>query len=109
MLIASANLVMALSLGLILSASFGTAVTVALVAIASLGAAIGPVGIAALLTAETPAGTGATMTVNTALTALGAAGGGAIGGLLLAIGGYSAMMIFLPMFAMLASALVWRR
>jgi predicted MFS family arabinose efflux permease len=109
MLIASATLVMALSLGLILSASFGTAVTIALLSIASLAAAIGPVGTAGLLTAETPAGTGATMTVNSAFNNLGAAGGGAIGGLLLAIGGYSAMAIGLPIFAMLAAALVWRR
>jgi predicted MFS family arabinose efflux permease len=71
--------------------------------------AVGWVGLAALLTAETPAGSGATMTLSGALFNVGAAGGAAIGGLLLALGGYAALALGLPVFAIAAAALVWRR
>jgi hypothetical protein len=39
---------------------------------------------------------------------LGAAGGGAIGGLLLALSGYEALAIGLPVFALGAGLLAWR-
>jgi predicted MFS family arabinose efflux permease len=46
-----------------------------------------------LLSAEAPGGSGTVMVLNGALTNLGAAGGGALGGILLAIGGYSTLGI----------------
>ena len=109
LLIALANLIMAVALGLSFSPFIGVAGAIALMAIAALTGAVGWVGIAALMTTETPAGSWATMTLNGALFNLGAAGGGAIGGLLLALGGYSAMALGLPLFAIAAAALVWRR
>jgi predicted MFS family arabinose efflux permease len=109
MLIASANLIMAVTMGLAFSTHIGVAGTIALLPLAAFSGAVGWVGIATLLTTETPAGTGATMTLNGALFNLGAAGGGAIGGLLLALGGYSAMAICLPLFGIAGAVLVWRR
>jgi DHA1 family inner membrane transport protein len=109
LLIAVANLMMAVALGLAFSPFIGAAGTVALMPVAALTGAVGWVGIVALMTAETPAGSGATMTLNGTLFNLGAAGGGAIGGLLLALGGYSAMALCLPLFSIAAAVLVWRR
>jgi MFS transporter, DHA1 family, inner membrane transport protein len=109
LLIAVANIAMAASMGLSFSMVFGTAGTVALFPLVGLTGAVGWVGLAALLTAETPAGSGATMTLSGALFNLGAAGGAAIGGLLLALGGYAALALGLPLFAVAAAALVWCR
>ena len=100
---------MAAALGLSFSPFMGIAGSVAFLVLAAFTGAISWVGVATLLTAETPAGTGATMTLNGALFNLGAAGGGAIGGLLLALGGYTAMAICLPLFAVAGAFLVWRR
>jgi predicted MFS family arabinose efflux permease len=108
-LISLASLIMAAALGLSFLQFTGTAGAIGFLALAAFSGAIGWVGIATLLTAETPAGTGVTMTLNGALFNLGAAGGGAIGGLLLALGGYSAMAICLPLFAVAGAVLVWRR
>jgi len=63
---------------------------------------------AALMTAETPSGAGTTMTLNGSLFNLGAAGGSAIGGALLALSGYQALSIGLPIFALGAALLSWR-
>ena len=62
----------------------------------------------ALLTAETRSGAGTTMTLNGSLFNLGAAGGGAIGGMLLALSGYEALAIGLPIFGLGAALLSWR-
>jgi hypothetical protein len=40
---------------------------------------------------------------------VGAAGGGAIGGLLLALSGYGALAIGVPLFGLASAALAWRR
>ena len=61
----------------------------------------------ALLTAETPSGAGTTMTLRV-LFNLGAAGGSAIGGALLALSGYEALAIGLPVFGLGAALLSWR-
>jgi predicted MFS family arabinose efflux permease len=52
----------------------------------------GRVAVAALLTANSPAGLGTTMTLHDSLFNLGAAAGGAIGRLLLALARYSALL-----------------
>ena len=62
----------------------------------------------ALMTAETPSGAGTTMTLSGSLFNLGAAGGSAIGGALLALSGYQALAIGLPVFALAAALLSWR-
>jgi DHA1 family inner membrane transport protein len=90
------------------SGRVGTAGAVVAVAGASLMWGMGGVAMTAVLTAETPSGAGTTMTLSGSLFNLGAAGGGVIGGLLLALSGYEALAIGLPVFALGAALLSWR-
>ena len=76
--------------------------------LAGFAGSLGWVAIAALLTAESPAGAGTTMTLHGSLFNLGAAGGGAIGGLLLASAGYGALALGLPLFGVASALLAWR-
>jgi MFS transporter, DHA1 family, inner membrane transport protein len=70
-------------------------------------AAISGVGVPALLAAESPAGAGTTMVLNGSILNLGAAGGTTLGGLLIALGGYQALGIGLPIFTLFAAILAW--
>jgi DHA1 family inner membrane transport protein len=92
----------ALLIALAFSARVGTPGSITLI--------MGMEGVAmtALLTAETPSGAGTTMTLNGSLFNLGATGGSAIGGALLALSGYQALAIGLPIFALGAALLSWR-
>jgi predicted MFS family arabinose efflux permease len=99
---------MALLMGLAFSEVLGPIGTVAVLPFAALAGAFGWVAIASLLTAESPAGAGTTMTLHGSLFNLGAAAGGAIGGLLLALAGYGALAIGLPIFGLASALLVWR-
>ena len=108
-LVAGANIAMAILMCIAFSAAFGTAGSVAVLPLAGFAGAVGWVGLASLLTSETPAGVGATMTLSGALFNLGGASGGALGGLLLYLAGYTALAICLPIFALASAALVWRR
>jgi predicted MFS family arabinose efflux permease len=98
---------MALLMGLAFSAVLGPIGTVALLPFAACAGAFGWVAIASLLTAESPAGAGTTMTLHGSLFNLGAAAGGAIGGLLLALAGYGALAIGLPVFGLGSALLAW--
>jgi predicted MFS family arabinose efflux permease len=71
----------------------------------SLAASMCSVGVSALLAAESPAGAGTTMVVNGSLINAGTAGGAALGGVLIAFGGYGALGLGLPLFAFAAAAL----
>ena len=97
--------------GLVLGAIFvlplGTAATLALLPLAGFGGAVGFVGLATLLSAGTPGGAATTMVLNGSVINLGSAGGAALGGLLLAMGGYEALGIGLPLFALGAAVLAW--
>lgn len=95
----------ALFFGLAFSAHVGAFAAVALIAAAALVAGIEGVAMTTLLTAETPGGAGTTMTLNGSLFNLGAAGGSAIGGALLASAGYGALAIGLPLFGLAAALL----
>ena len=95
----------AVLIALAFSARVGTAGAVVAVAGASLMMGVEGVAMTAVLTAETPSGAGTTMTLSGSLFNLGAAGGGAIGGLLLALSGYEALAIGLPVFALGAALL----
>jgi len=108
-LVAGANMAMAVLMGLAFSAVLGAAGSVALLPLAGIAGAVGWVGLASLLTTETPAGVGATMTLSGAVFNLGGAAGGAFGGLLLYLAGYTALAVCLPVFAVASGALVWRR
>src|SRR5215211_2863636 len=106
-LLVGGNVVMALLMGLAFSAVLGPIGTVAVLPFAALAGAFGWVAIASLLTAESPAGAGTTMTLHGSLFNLGAAAGGAIGGLLLAFAGYGALAIGLPIFGLGSALLAW--
>ncbi|MBA3450931.1 MAG: MFS transporter, partial [Chloroflexia bacterium] len=104
-LLIAGNFAMALLMGLAFSAILGPAGTVAMLPLAGFAGSFGWVAVATLLTADSPAGVGTTMTLHGSLFNLGAAAGGAIGGLLLALGGYDALAVGLPIFG-LGSALL---
>ena len=107
--VAIGNVAMALLLMVVFSAWLDTAVTVGVLALAGAAAAIGWVGLTALMTSETPAGAGTTMVLNGALFNLGAAAGTAIGGVLLAVGGFSALAVGLPVIGVGSALCLWSR
>ena len=98
----------AVLIALAFSGRVGTAGAIIPIAGTSLMLGVEGVAMTTLLTAETPSGAGTTMTLNGSLFNLGAAGGGAIGGLLLAVSGYQALAIGLPVFALGVALLSWR-
>ena len=104
-LVAAANAALALLTGLVFAAPFDAVVIVALLALAGIAGAAGWAGTATLLTEQTPAGAGTTMALNGSLFNVGAAGGSALGGGLLAVGGYVALGLALPLFALAAALL----
>jgi MFS transporter, DHA1 family, inner membrane transport protein len=82
-------------------------VVLPLLLVASMAAAICSVSVVALLADESPAGAGTTMVLNGSVLNLGTAGGAVLGGTLIAFGGYPALGIGLPLFALVAAALAW--
>jgi predicted MFS family arabinose efflux permease len=73
----------------------------------SLAASMCSVAVSALLAAESPAGAGTTMVLNGSLINAGTAGGAALGGVLIALGGYGALGLGLALFAFTAAVLTW--
>ena len=98
----------AVLVALAFSARVGTTGSIFFIMGTALMMGVEGVAMNALLTAETPSGAGTPMTLSSSLFNLGAAGGGAIGGLLLAVSGYEALAIGLPVFALGAALLCWR-
>jgi MFS transporter, DHA1 family, inner membrane transport protein len=68
--------------------------------------AIGWVILNTMMANESQAGSGTTMSLNTAVFNLGSAAGGAVGGLVLVVGTYALLGWVLPLFALVASAIV---
>ncbi len=101
------TVVMAVLMAAPFTGAMPTALAVALIPVAAFAGAVGWVGLTALLTTETPAGAGTTMVLNSALFNLGAASGAGLGGLLLAIGGFTAVAFGLPLFGITAALLAW--
>ena len=106
-LLVAGNVAMALLMGVAFSEILGPIGTVVMLPLAGFAGALGWVAVATLLTAGSPAGAGTTMTLHGSLFNLGAAVGGAIGGLLLAFAGYGALAIGLPIFGLGAALLAW--
>lgn len=83
-----------------------TGLTIALLpAMTALGS-IASVGIMALLSMESPVPAGTTMALNASLLNVGGAIGAALGGGLLALGGFDALAAGLPLFALVCAVLV---
>lgn len=83
----------------------GSALFVPLLALGSLAAAVCSVGIVNTLVSESPAGAATTMVLNSAMLNGGTALGAVAGGVLIAAGGYTALGIGLPGFALLSAIL----
>jgi predicted MFS family arabinose efflux permease len=107
-LVISGFLATAVLVGLAFSARTGTPGSIILITAASLMMGVEGVAMTTLLTTETPTGAGTTMTLSGSLFNLGAAGGSAIGGALLALSGYEALALGFPLFALAAAMLSWR-
>jgi predicted MFS family arabinose efflux permease len=97
--------------GLLAGATFVLPVNLApvivLLAVSGFLGAFSMIGLTTLLATETRAGVGTTMVLNGSIINLGTAAGAAIGGVLLAVGGYHAIGLGLPVFALLAALLMW--
>ena len=104
-LLIAGNLVMAVAMGVAFSGRLGAIGTVGLMPFATFAGAFGWIAVVALLTAVSPAGPGTTLTLHGSLFNLGAAGGGALGGLLLAA--QYGPAAGLPAFGLLAALLAW--
>ena len=98
----------AMLIALALSGRVETTGSIVLITVSALMMGVEGVAMTALLTSETPSGAGTTMTLSGSLFNLGAAGGGAIGGMLLALSGYEALAVGLPIFGLGAALLSWR-
>jgi predicted MFS family arabinose efflux permease len=106
-MVAAGTVTMAILMSAPFAGTMPTAAAVAVLPVAAFAGAVGWVGLTALLTAETPAGSGTTMVFNSALFNLGAASGAGLGGLLLATGGFTAIAFGLPVFGIAAALLAW--
>ncbi len=106
-LFAVATLLSALFFGLTYSVSPGAISAVLLLTIGGGFGAIGWVILNTMLANESQAGSGTTMSLNNSIFNLGSAAGGAVGGVLLAVGDYTTLGLGLPAFAVLASLTVW--
>ena len=78
-----------------------------LLVVASIAASACSVGVVALLATQSRAGAGTTMVLNGSILNAGTAGGTVLGGLLIALGGFEALGMGLPPFALLAALLAW--
>lgn len=104
MAIAVANLAGGGVIALTLIAS--APITAVLLPLGAMLSGFASVGITSLLAAESTGGAGTTMALNASLLNAGGAIGAAVGGILLAIGGYGAMAMGLPVVAILAAVIV---
>ena len=95
---------------LLLGAAFALllplAATVALTAGAAVLTSVSYIALTTLMTRETPGGGGTTMVLNGSVINLGTAVGAAVGGLLIALGGYALLGLLVPVFVLGATALV---
>lgn len=95
-------------LGLSIALPVGPAASIAILTGGGIGGGVGQVLLVTLVSTETPAGQGTTMSLNQAMFALGSALGGLFGGMLLALGGYTTLALGLMGFMTMAAVIVWR-
>lgn len=98
---------MGLFFGVVFLGPFGAA-SLALVPLAAMAGGVVGVAAAVLLTRQTPVGTGTTMVFNGSVLNFGTAVGTALGGLLLAAGGYAALGLGLPVLAIAGTVVALR-
>ena len=86
----------------------GAVIATVLFGLVGLGDGVYLVSVVLALTGESPAGRGTTMVANGSAVVFGNAIGSAIGGLLLAVGGYALMALHPPLATVAAAVLIWR-
>lgn len=104
--IATAVMAVLFALGIVLPV--GTMAPVALMTAGAMAGGLGFVMLVTLISTETHAGQATTMSLNAALFSFGTALGTLLGGVFLAVGGYTLLGLGLMIFSILAAALVWR-
>lgn len=107
LLFGTTSIACGLSFGIAISMINQVPVALAILLIAAVTGGIGFVALSSLVSMETPAGQGTTMSLNSTMFQVGSALGGAAGGVLLATGGYSLLGTGLMGFMILAGVLVW--
>lgn len=108
MLYGAATFACGVFLGLGIALPLGPTPAVTLLTVAAMSGGIGWVALISLISSESPAGQGTTMSLNSSVFTFGSAIGGAAGGVLLALGGYTGLGLGLMGFIMFAGGLVWR-
>jgi predicted MFS family arabinose efflux permease len=103
-IVALASVIAGLAVGALLIVAVVWA-TIPLLLIAAFAFAVSGVAIVQLLAVESEAGSGTTMVLNGSILNLGTAAGAAVGGALIALGGYTALGIGFPLFAFAGAAL----
>ena len=106
--VAATTCVMALAWAVIFTLPLAAPQAVAAATVASGASGIGWIALTTLLAAESPAGSGTTMTLNASVFALGSAVGAAGGGALRGWGGDGTLGLALPACMLAAALLVWR-
>jgi predicted MFS family arabinose efflux permease len=107
-LIAATTALMAALFGALFAAPLSAPAAIAALSGATFAYALGWVGLATLLAEGAPGGRATAQILNTSVFSLGAAAGGGLGGLLVALGDFGALGLGLPLFALAAVPLVWR-
>jgi DHA1 family inner membrane transport protein len=106
-LFALSSLAMGLSLGAMLVLPFGAVGAVVLATAGAFAGGVGYVALTAMLASETPGAHAPTLALNGAAFNIGSAFGGAAGGILIAAGGYAALGLGLPLFALASAVTTW--
>lgn len=106
-LFGTSTMLCAVAFGMAIAAPVSVWIAILLLCAAAATGGIGFVALTAIISTETPAGQGTTMSLNGALFTLGSAFGGALGGGLLAAGGCGALGSGLMGFMILSAVMVW--
>jgi MFS transporter, DHA1 family, inner membrane transport protein len=107
-LFAVVTLIGAVFFGSMYLVPLGPVVAVLLLGLGGMFGAVGLVALNTMVVTESQTGAGTSMSLNAAVFNLGSAMGGAVGGVLLAAGGYTMLGLGLPVFALAGSLIVWR-
>lgn len=104
-----AMVVTGIGVAAILTLPIGAIPAISVLSIAAFPLGISGVCMSIMLATESPAGRATTMTLNASAMALGTALGAASGGLMIATGGYLALGIGLPLFALISAMMAIQR
>jgi DHA1 family inner membrane transport protein len=106
LLIAVTSIVSCLLQGVAFALILPLPATLALTAGSAVLGSIAYIALTTLMTRQTPAGAGTTMVLNGSVINLGTAIGAAVGGLLIALGGYALLGLLVPVFVLGSAVLV---